>query len=276
MRIDAHQHFWDPARGDYGWLTPAMGALYQPFQPAALAPLIAECGMHGTVLVQAAATEAETEYLLALARATPWVLGVVGWIDFDAPDVQARIAARCEDPLFVGVRPMLQDMDDRRWILHGRHTPTLAALATARLTFDALIREDQIDAIAELADRHPTLSIVVDHAAKPTIKSAGPDRGWAEGIARVATRANVACKLSGLLSEAPRGADAAMLRPFVDILYAAFGPDRLLWGSDWPMLTEVGTYAGWHAMAAALIPAHDHDAIFGGNARRLYHLEPRP
>jgi L-fuconolactonase len=275
MRIDAHQHFWDPARGDYGWLTPAEGGLYRPFQPDALATQIYACGVNGTVLVQAAPTEAETDYLLAVARTTPWVLGVIGWIDFDAADVRAQIAARSEDMLFVGVRPMLQDMADRRWIVEDRHILSFAALANARITFDALIRADQIDAIAELAEYHPNLSIVVDHAGKPAITANGPDRHWIDGIARLAARGNVACKLSGLLSEAPRGADAGMLRPYVDVQHAAFGARRLLWGSDWPILTNVGDYTEWHATASSLIPPTDHDAVFGQNARRLYHLESR-
>lgn len=186
--------FLGSARGDYGWLTPAEGGLYRPFQPDALATQIYACGVNGTVLVQAAPTEAETDYLLAVARTMPWVLGVIGWIDFDPADVRAQIAARSEDMLFVGVRPMLQDMADRRWIVEDRHILSFAALANARKTFDALIRADQIDAIAELAEYRPNLSIVVDHAGESAITANGPDHHWIDGSARLAARANVACK----------------------------------------------------------------------------------
>ena len=272
MRIDAHHHLWDPARGDYGWLTVDMGPLYRAFSAEDLAPLLAEAGIDGALLVQAAPTEAETDWLLAIARETPWVLGVVGWIDLDAADAPARIAARAADPLFVGVRPMLQDIAQRDWILGPTRTPALAALAEHHLVFDALIAVDQIDAIATLATRHPDLSIIVDHAAKPRIgDSAGWSR-WADGMTRLAAHPGVACKLSGLLTEAPAGADVNMLRPYAAHLLAAYGPDRLVWGSDWPVLTVAADYAEWLAITAEMIPSAHHAAVFGNNAARLYRL----
>jgi L-fuconolactonase len=270
MRIDAHHHVWDPARGDYGWLTPDTGLLYRSFGPEDLAPLLDACGVDGAILVQAAPTAAETDHLLAVARSTPWVWGVVGWIDFDAGSVVNRVAARAADPLFVGVRPMLQDMGDRRWILDPRHDPALKALAERGLVFDALVRADQIGVVAELAERHPILPIVLDHAGKPAVTAAGPDRGWIDDVARLASFENVACKLSGLLSEMPAGADPAWIAPYIAAVHQAFGGHRLLWGSDWPVLTAVGDYAAWHALAASLIPPDDHDAVFGSTAHRLY------
>lgn len=272
MRIDAHHHLWDPARGDYGWLTPDLGPLYRPFVAADFAPLVAEAGLDGTVLVQAAPTEAETDWLIATARATPWVLGVVGWIDLDATDAPARIADRAGDPLLVGVRPMLQDLAQRDWILAPARAAALTALTDHRLVFDALIAVDQIDTIATLAARYPDLSIIVDHAAKPRIGDADAWARWATGMTRLAAHANIACKLSGLLTEAPAGAGTDMLHPYAARLLAAYGPERLVWGSDWPVLTTMAAYADWRRIAMALIPPVHHAAVFGGNAARLYRL----
>ncbi|KQM62740.1 amidohydrolase [Sphingomonas sp. Leaf17] len=274
MRIDAHHHLWDPGRGDYGWLTPVMGGLYRTFSADDLSPLLAAAGIDGTLLVQAAPTEAETDWLLDIARATPWIAGVVGWLDLEAADITGRIAARAADPLFVGVRPMLQDLAQRDWILRAGLTPALAALAAHGLVFDALIAVDQIDVVVTLAARHPDLTIVIDHAAKPLIGDAAGWSPWADGMDRLAARPNVACKLSGLLTEAPAGADTEMLHPYAAHLLAAFGADRLVWGSDWPVLTTTASYADWWRIAAALIPAADHQAVFGGNAVRLYRLRP--
>lgn len=272
MRIDAHHHLWDPARGDYGWLTADMGRLYRPFSVEDLAPLLAEAAIDGTLLVQAAPTEGETDWLIAIARATPWVWGVVGWVDLDADDAPARIAARAADPLFVGVRPMLQDLAQRDWIVAPARAPALSALAEHRLVFDALIAVDQIDTIVTLADRYPDLSIVVDHAAKPRLGDAACWSRWADGMIRLAAHSNIACKISGLLTEAPAGADAEMLQPYIAHLLAAYGTARLVWGSDWPVLTSASDYAEWLAIATSLIPAADHAAVFGGNAARLYRL----
>ena len=272
--IDSHQHFWDPTRGDYDWLHPG-SPLYQTYQPDDLAPLLEAAGIRGSILVQAAPTDAETDYLLELAHATPWVLGVVGWVDLYAHDAPSRITERGTDPLFVGVRPMLQDLADRAWILKPEASAGLEALQERALIFDALVRADQIPTIATLADRYPRLSIVLDHAGKPPLEDLGAMAFWRTDLRHLAQRANVACKLSGLLTELPSCTPHDNVDHCIDTLVDLFGPDRLLWGSDWPVATTATEYPDWLSRCrdrvVARIPAHD-EAVFGGNARRIYHL----
>jgi L-fuconolactonase len=272
--IDSHQHFWDPARGDYDWLRPGM-ALYRRFQPDDLAPLLKAAGMHGSILVQAAQTEAETDYLLHLARATPWILGVVGWIDLAARDAPGRIRERARDPLFVGVRPMLQDLSDRSWILKAQQSVGIEAVQERALVFDALVQTDQLPTVVTLADRYSKLSIVLDHAGKPPLGDMQALAFWQTQIRRLAARANVTCKLSGLFTELPAGSAADRVDDCIDLLVDLFGPDRLLWGSDWPVASTAIVYSAWldrcRERVAARLPAHS-DGVFGGNAQRIYRL----
>src|SRR5436190_21000396 len=157
MIIDAHQHFWNPARGDYGWLTPD-NPIHRVFATADLRPALTQTGVDATILVQAAPTPAETDHLLDIARDTPWILGVVGWVDLEASGAADAIRRRAADPLFLGVRPMLQDLPDPGWILQPKLAAALNAIAAEGLVLDALILPHQIAAIAELAERHPQLS----------------------------------------------------------------------------------------------------------------------
>ena len=278
MIIDAHQHFWNPARGDYGWLTPDL-PIHRVYGPGDLAPLMQAAGVDASIVVQAAPTAAETDYLLGIARAAPSLLGVVGWIALDAPDAAAQVKARAADPLFLGLRPMLQDIAQPDWILRPELEPGLRAVAEAGKVFDALALSHQIGVVDELAARHPDLSIVLDHGAKPTLGSKPDMAAWQAGIAKLARHANVACKLSGLLTELRPGGGAADVKQAADILFDQFGPDRLLWGSDWPVLTLAGTYQAWFTQAHALVAAHGPQAVaavMGENALRIYHPSKRP
>jgi L-fuconolactonase len=272
MIIDAHQHFWDPARGDYGWLTPDL-PIHRVYGPGDMRPLLQKAGVDGTILVQAAPSAAETDYMLAIARRTPWVLGVVGWIDLAAADAAAQIQTRARDPLFVGVRPMLQDIAEPAWILRPELQPALAAIAGQGLVFDALILSHQIGVIEELAGRHPDLGIVLDHGAKPKLGHDAAMTIWRAEMRKLATRPNVCCKLSGLLTELPPGESPDAVTQAVTMLLDLFGPQRLIWGSDWPVLTLAGHYQEWFTLARAVIAARRPDAltsVFGGNAARLY------
>jgi len=272
MIIDAHQHFWDPARGDYGWLKPD-NPIHRVYAPADLRPLLDETGVGGSILVQAAPTPAETDYMLGLARATPWILGVVGWIDLEASNAADEIRRRAADPLFLGVRPMLQDLADPGWILQSHLAPALDAIASTGLVFDALILSHQIAAITEIAKRRPRLAVVLDHAAKPQFGDSGSLAKWAVDIERLAALPNVTCKVSGLLTELKPGGSRDDVARAIGILFDLFGPQRLLWGSDWPVLTLAGDYADWFALARAAIAARDEgavQAIMGGNAQRIY------
>jgi len=277
IRIDAHQHYWSPGHGDYGWLMPSkeLQPIYRPFSPDDLHPLLNAAGVDGTVLVQAAPTEAETHRLLAIA-ANPGsrVLGVVGWCDLQSPDAPRRIAALAANPMLKGLRPMLQDLPDVNWMLDGKLQPVFDAMARADLALDLLIKPHQLDFALSFAHAYPQLRMVVDHGAKPAIATGG-FASWAAKIARLAVETPLRCKLSGLLTEAEPGASAARLRPYVEHLMAAFGPTRLMWGSDWPVLNLAGEYARWHAMCrewlSALTP-QEQAAVFGGNASRFYRL----
>lgn len=277
MRIDAHQHYWSPAHGDYGWLVPSgeLHAIYRPFGPPDLHPLLDACGVHSTVLVQAAPTEAETWRLLELAGdPRNRVLGVVGWCDLESPAAPRRILDLAKNPLLKGLRPMLQDLPDVSWMLGGRVRPAFDAMAAAGLTLDLLIKPHQLDFALALAHAYPRLRMVIDHGAKPAI-AAGEFATWAAKMARLAVETPVMCKLSGLMTEAGAAASAGRLQPYVEHLAAAFGPARLMWGSDWPVLNLAGSYEQWHGMCRQWLstwtPAQQ-AAVFGGNAARFYRL----
>jgi L-fuconolactonase len=273
MRIDAHQHFWRPSRGDYGWLTPeAHPGICRKFLPADLEPLLLDAGVERTVLVQAAPTVAETDYLLGLAAETPFVAGVVGWADFEAQNAAQQIAALAQQPKLVGLRPMLQDLDDDAWLLRPAITSALDAMQAAGLRFDALVTPRHLPHLARLLAARPELKVVVDHGAKPDIAGGALD-DWAAQMAAVAADTAAYCKLSGLVTEAGGGWSEEDLKPFVEVLLEAFGPARLMWGSDWPVVNEAGGYAAWHSAAWALADGctlAERDLIFGGAAQAFY------
>jgi L-fuconolactonase len=276
MRIDAHQHFWRPSRGDYGWLTPqAHPAICREFLPADLEPLLIDAGIERTVLVQAAPTVAETQYLLGLAAETPFVAGVVGWADFEAPDAPAQIEAMAKDPALLGLRPMLQDLDDDAWILRPTLAPALDAMQLARLGFDALVLPRHLPHLARLLSARPQLKVVIDHGAKPDIAGGLLD-DWAVQMRAIAANTAAYCKLSGLATEAGASWTEEDLKPYVDVVLQAFGPSRVMWGGDWPVVNEAGGYAAWHSAAWALAEGctqAERDLIFGGAAQAFYGID---
>ena len=274
--IDAHQHFWRPARGDYGWLTPAAHPqLCRDFLPEDLAPLIAEAGVERTMLVQAAPSEAETRFLLDVAAETPFVAGVVGWTDLADPRAPERVAALAE-PKLVGLRPMLQDLPDDAWIARPALRPALEAMIAAGLALDALVSPRHLPFLRPFLVVWPGLRVVIDHGAKPDI-AGGELAAWAEAMGDIARESRAFCKLSGLVTEAGPGWTLEQLKPVVDVLLEAFGPGRLIWGSDWPVVEEAGGYLAWRAAAEALtggLAAAERAAIFGGAAESFYRLRP--
>lgn len=273
MLIDTHMHLWSLARGDYDWLTPELPQLYRDFDFDDYAAATKQTRLTGCVLVQAAPTIAETDWLLAIAARHPKILGVVGWIDLTEPVDQARLSTLRANRL-VGVRPMLQDWPDASRILSPICTRGFDALEASGLVFDALVRPHQLGVIAALADRHPALTIVIDHGAKPAIADSAW-QPWADDIAALAARGNVRCKLSGLVLEAEPGVTIAQLSPYVSHLADCFGDDRLIWGSDWPLVEMRISLGGWHAMATQLAAelGLSLDKLFWGNARTTYALE---
>lgn len=272
MRIDAHHHLWRLARGDYGWLTPALAPIYRDFSLSDLAPLLVKSAIEGTILVQAAPTEAETMFMLGIAEAAEVVRGVVGWIDFDADDAAARIDALAAQKLLVGLRPMVQDVADDDWLLRSGLAPLLTAMTRHGLVFDALVLPRHLPRLLQVIDRHGDLQFVLDHCAKPHLAT-GDIAEWRQHVAEIAKRPNVVCKLSGLVTEAKSDWQIADLRPAVDHVRDCFGPQRLLWGSDWPVVNLAGGYDRWFAATESLLadlsPAEQAD-VFGGNAGRIY------
>ena len=275
MRIDGHQHFWSLARCDYGWLTPDVTSLYRDFLPEDLQPLLRASGIDRTVLVQAAATTAETRYLLELAEQHVFVAGVVGWVDMDSPaDALQALDLFAQQPKFVGVRPMIQDIENIAWIDRPELGTVLDALSERGLCFDALVRSTHLPYLSSCLARHPTLRVVIDHGAKPNI-AAGEWQPWAGGIARIASETDAYCKVSGLITEAGDSQDYQDITHYLDFLLDTFGPSRLIWGSDWPVLNLAGDYCGWHRASLkwlSRLSNQDQDNILGANAMRFYSL----
>ncbi len=275
MRLDAHQHFWALERGDYGWLTSDLPAIYRDFQPADLTAILDRHAIEGTILVQAAPTRAETDYMLDIAAQHSFVKGVVGWVDFENSHAPEHIARLAENPYLVGLRPMIQDIADTNWMLRPDLNPAFVAMIASDLVFDALTLPAHLQNLSELLSRYPTMRVVIDHGAKPDIR-AGTMDSWAKDMGHLATNTSCFCKLSGLVTEAAPNWTPEDLKPYVDHLLATFGPSRLIWGSDWPVCTLAATYDQWlettHQLLEGL-PASDIDAILGGNAMTAYGLE---
>ncbi|MFO1310939.1 MAG: amidohydrolase family protein [Burkholderiales bacterium] len=273
--VDAHHHVWTLARGDYGWLTPDIGVIHRDYSMKDLAPYLEHVGVTATVLVQAAPTVAETKFLLDVAQRSEGVVqGVVGWVDLTAPDAIPTLTRLARNGLLKSVRPMLQDMADDAWILRADVGRALAALPRIGLRFDALVRPAQLPSLIAMLDRHPDLAVVIDHAAKPDIAH-GAWEPWASHMRAAAAHPRVRCKVSGLVTEAGRGWTIDQLRRYFEHLVEIFSPQRLMWGSDWPIVDLVATYKSWYAATVALTagwsPA-DRTALMGGTARRFYGL----
>lgn len=271
-KIDAHMHVWRLARGDYDWMTPDLGAIYRDFQIDDTWDAASAAGVSQVILVQAAATSAETDYLLSLAAADSRVAGVVGWADFEAPGAAQEIARYAKDTPILGLRPMIADLPDPHWILNPAFAPSLEAMVKHGLVFDGHARADLVPVMTRLADLYPGLQIVLNHAGKPQIAS-GNLTTWRDDLRTLAQRANVTCKLSGLLTEAGTRTDDAALGEVVEHVRDCFGPDRVIWGSDWPVLNLAGSYSEWARQSTRLIDRYfpDHQpAVWSGNARRIY------
>ncbi len=273
MIVDAHLHCWRLGRNGCSWPTPELTAIHRDFVIddwwREAAPLHIGAG----VLVQSQPSERDTGWLLGLARGDPRIAGVVGWVDLAARDAPARIAALTAHPKLRGIRPMLQDLPDDGWILSPALAPAIEALIAHGLCFDALVKPRHLPHLLRFAERHPDLPIVIDHAAKPDIAQGVLDP-WRSHIAALAEFPRTGCKLSGLLTEAGARQKADDLRPYVDHLLATFGPRRMLWGSDWPVLNLASDYRQWFELANALTHLDEagRAALFGGNAARFYGL----
>ena len=274
LRIDSHQHFWQLKRGDYAWLTNDLVQLYQDFLPGDLLPHLKRAGIHQTVLVQAAPTLHETRYLLQLAEQTDFVAGVVGWVDMEKPDVSADLEALAGHPFFLGARPMLQDLPDPAWMLRPQLQPVYDKLAELDLSFDALVKTQHLQHLYDLLRRHPDLAVVIDHGAKPDIAN-GVFQPWADDIETIATNTGAFCKLSGLLTEAGAAFTYEKVEPYMRHLLRCFGTERLLWGSDWPVLELAADYDTWDDFTDQFLQdlnLEERQRILGSNAKAFYGL----
>jgi L-fuconolactonase len=275
MRVDSHQHFWHYSEEEYGWINDAMAAIRRDFLPADLRPLLADAGIDASVAVQARQSLEETEWLLALAEQHDWIAGVVGWVQLTSADVDETLEKLAARSKLKGVRHVLQGEADAYMQREDFHAG-LAKLRRYSLTYDVLVLERQLPAAIQLVDRHPDQPFVLDHIAKPLI-AAHELEPWRTHIRELARRPHVSCKLSGLVTEADfdRWTEDD-LRPYVETVLEAFGPERLMFGSDWPVCAVAATYARWAGVVRQYISALSADeqkAILGGNAVRFYGLQ---
>ncbi|WP_256809476.1 MULTISPECIES: amidohydrolase [unclassified Bradyrhizobium] len=279
MIIDAHQHFWDPARADYPWMdAPELAPIRRAFGPADLAPLLKANGIDASIVVQCRSAREETVEFLQIAHATPAVVGVVGWVDLTdgaVGDTLDRLRAAPGGDKLVGIRHQVHDEADPDWLLRADVRRGLAAIFARDLAYDFLVRTRELPAAIATAQAFPHARFVLDHAAKPPIADGG-SADWSDRIAALAACGNVWCKVSGLATEAVwNDWDAERLFPFVAHAATCFGEDRLIFGSDWPVCLLAGSYGAIKgALEACLTKLGQQlrDKAFGVNAGRAYRL----
>ncbi|MGJ8678835.1 amidohydrolase family protein [Paraglaciecola sp.] len=275
--IDSHHHLWRLERADYSWLTPGLSALYKDFTANDYHQVIESKRVISSVLVQAADTDAETDFLIEQANSNEFISGVVGWVDLSAPVelVWPRLMELVAHPKFKGIRPMLQDIEDPEWILNPEFKPVLESLIALDLTFDALVRTDHLAAIFTIATQYPRLKIVIDHCAKPDIAN-GEFKAWAAQITQFADLKNVYIKVSGLTLEANlEQQKSEYFKPYFDQVYQTFGSQRMMWGSDWPVLNIQSDYISWLELSqefASEWPEDEKQAFWSGTANQFYQL----
>lgn len=276
MRIDAHQHFWIYNETDYVWMGPEHAAIRRDFLPEHLAPLLDSIGFGGSVVVQARQMVTETEWLLSLAREHSRVLGVVGWVDLCSPAAGEQIERFASDARLLGVRHVVHDEPDDEFVLRKDFQAGIALLEPAGLTYDLLLFPRHIAPSTRLVDAFANQRFVTDHIAKPDIAS-GTVEPWASDLREMARRENVWCKLSGMVTEADGAAwKPGDFTPYLDVVLEAFGPERVMIGSDWPVCTLAGAYKPVMEIvidyASRLTPS-ERDAVLGGTCARFYGLD---
>ncbi|MDB5261015.1 MAG: amidohydrolase [Adhaeribacter sp.] len=275
MNIDAHQHFWQYSAAAYDWIDASKSALQRDFLPPHLAPLLQQAGFSGSVAVQALQTEAETQFLLNLAAQYDFIKGVVGWTDLQAADAETKLALLAQNPKLKGLRHVVQDEPDDRFLLRPAFLRGMALLQKFNLTYDILIFPKHLPVACAFVALFPDQAFVLNHLAKPDIKNQqlAP---WAQQIRELAQYPHVYCKLSGLVTEADwHHWHPNHMQPYLAVVMEAFGPDRLMIGSDWPVCTLAGPYAAVMNLVKeylAPLSATDQAKILGGNAARFYNL----
>jgi len=275
MRIDAHQHYWDVSLLDYPWMPPGESLLRRNYLPEDLEPVLAEHRFDGSVVVQANVVMQETWWLLDLAARHESIRGVVAWVDLTDPQLGHTLDACQKHPKFKGVRHIVHDEPDLRWMLRGDVIGGLRELARRDIPYDVLIRPPHLPLLPELAERVPGLRMVIDHIAKPLI-AAHEIEPWARDIEVASQLPGMHCKLSGMITEADHKTwSADDLRPYVQHVMNLFGPERLMFGSDWPVCRLAGS---WKQVLAAFtqacgpVPQIEREKILGGTATAFYNL----
>jgi L-fuconolactonase len=280
MNIDSHQHFWSYSAAEYPWIGAGMERLASDYLPVDLEAPAAAAGIGGTVAVQARQTLEETRWLLKLAERHPLIRGVVGWVDLRSTAIGDQLAEFVTREKFVGVRHVVQDEPDPRFLLGEEFVHGLKQLHPFGLTYDLLLYPQQLPAAVELVASLPEQPFVLDHLAKPRVKTwakLADWHSWQRDIEALARHENVCCKLSGLVTEAAwRQWRPADFTPYLDVALAAFGPERLMFGSDWPVCLLAADYAEVAGIVRDFcdtLSATDQTAIWGGTATRFYDLE---
>ncbi len=275
MRIDAHQHFWIYNPDEYAWIDDSMDAIRRNFLPPDLDPELENNGFGGSVTVQTRQTLEETRWLLELAEQNPAILGVVGWVDLCSANVKSQLREFAKNPRLIGVRHIVQAEADDRFLLRHDFLRGIALLEEFDLAYDILIYTRHLPVAAEFVERFPRHRFVLDHVAKPPIKT-GEIEPWATGIRRLAQFPNVFCKLSGLVTEADwEHWNPEQITPYLDIAFESFGPRRLMIGSDWPVCMVAASYQRATKIVENWLlqfPPDTRDAVLGGNAQRFWKL----
>jgi L-fuconolactonase len=278
MHIDAHQHFWTYSPTEFEWIDDSMARLRRDFLPEHLKPEIESSNFHGSVAVQARQTLEETRWLLELAERSPWIFGVVGWVDLRSPDVRSQLSVLARNPKLVGIRHIVQSEPDDRFLLQPDFLRGISTLEEFDLAYDILIYTKHLPIAAEFVELFPRQRFVLDHLAKPPIKSGNID-SWAQGISRLAAFPNVFCKLSGLVTEADwQHWEPEQIVLFLDVAFESFGPDRLMFGSDWPVCLVAASYAKVLGVVNSYLlqkKPECQDPVLGGNAQRFWRLSAR-
>ena len=275
MNIDAHQHFWkfDPMRDS--WITDDMNAIRKDFLPADLLPQLQRAGVEGCVAVQADQSEAQNDFLVSLASENDFIKGIVGWVDLRSADVEARLSFYAAEKKIKGFRHVLQGETDRALLLTPSFMNGISKLKLFGFTYDILILPDQLPYIPQFAQQHPEQKFVIDHLAKPAIKYSATEE-WRKQIALAAQQPNVWCKVSGMVTEADWKAWTPQhLTPYLDAVWDAFGADRVMFGSDWPVCLVASTYQRWTDVMKAYTASFsddEKDRFWGNNAISFYNL----
>jgi L-fuconolactonase len=272
MVLDSHVHFWKYDKNEYAWIDKSMKLLQKDYLPTELEQTLKRNGVDGCICVQAIASELETRFLAELAGSHKFVKGVVGWADLQSPQVEKHIAELKNYPSIVGIRHIVQSEPDD-FMYDERFRGGISLLSKYGYTFDILIYPHQLQAAVDLVKMFPEQRFIVDHCAKPAIKNKDLEK-WRSGITDLALFPNVSCKLSGLTTEAKwKEWSPSEFYPYLDVVFNAFGTNRLLFGSDWPVMLLSGIYVQWKSMLEKYMENHlpeEREAVFGLNARRIY------